>query len=86
MSLAQSSSQVGAYLRKTFTTVAGTTQAIVDPQVSAESMVIICLKTDSSPVSAVPQTIAVKSRTAGTGFTIVKDNADVGAVYQYYLM
>ena len=86
MSLAQSSSQVNAFARKTFTTAAGTTQAITDTNVSANSMVVICLKTDSSPATAVPQTVAVKTLTAGTSFTITKDNADVGVVYQYYLM
>ena len=82
MSLAQASLQQNGFIKKEFTTAgAVTSQFVVDKSVAAKSMVVSsCYDLSQNPANAY-----VSDCSAGFGFTINKDAADIGNKYVYYL-
>lgn len=68
--------------RGTFTCNGATPVSVADTNITADSVVIACLKTVGGTVGAVP---AVKTITPGTGFTIGGTASDT-SVYNYVII
>lgn len=66
----------------TFTANGTSSVTVVNPHVTANSVVVVTLKTVGGTVGAVP---AVKTITAGTGFTIAGTASDT-SVYNYTIL
>ena len=66
-------------LVKTFTATGASAVTVVAPEVTADSVIIVTLKTVGGTVGAIP---AVKTITPGTGFTIAGTASDT-SVYNY---
>ena len=70
--------QVGR-LVKTFTAIGATDVTVVAPEVTAESVIVITLKTVGGTVGETPTILTI---TPGTGFTVDATAADT-SVYNY---
>jgi len=73
--------QVGR-LTGTFTATEGTDVTVVAPEVTADSVIVITLKTVGGTVGAVP---VIQTITPGTGFTVDADSGDT-SVYNYVVL
>jgi hypothetical protein len=73
--------QVGR-LVGTFTCNGASAVTVVAPEVTEDSVIVVTLKTVGGTVGAVP---AVKTKTAGTGFTIAGTASDT-SVYNYAVL
>lgn len=66
----------------TFTLTEATPVVVADTKVTANSVIVITVKTPAGTVGAVP---AVKTVTAGTGFTVAGTASDT-SVYNYRII
>lgn len=66
----------------TFVADGTNTVTVADPAVTAESMILIGLKTVGGTVGAIP---SVKTKTAGTGFTVSGTASDT-STYTYVIL
>lgn len=66
----------------TFTANGATAVTVVEPTITANSVVVITLKTVGGTVGAIP---AIKTITAGTGFTVAGTASDT-SVYNYLVI
>jgi hypothetical protein len=66
----------------TFTANGASAVTVADTNVTADSLIIVALKTVGGTVGAIP---AVKTKTAGTGFTVAGTASDT-SVYSYFII
>jgi hypothetical protein len=66
----------------TFTANGTSAVTVADTNVTADSLIIVALKTVGGTVGAIP---AVKTKTAGTGFTVAGTASDT-SVYSYFII
>lgn len=69
-------------LTGSFTATGDTDVTVVAPEVTADSVIVITLKTVGGTVGAVP---VIQTITPGTGFTVDADSGDT-SVYNYVVL